>query len=62
MESGAPGRPYARTDKAGCSDCITIDGQMLEDETMAVRYRDSMEQRRMKTAEIIEFLKKKVDG
>ena len=58
-ESGAVGRRYARMDEAGCPYCITIDGQTLQDDTMTVRDRDTMEQKRMKTAEIIDFLREK---
>jgi glycyl-tRNA synthetase len=57
--SGAIGRRYARMDEAGCPFGITVDGQTLEDETMTVRDRDSMEQKRMKTPEIIELLRDK---
>ncbi|MFH2056293.1 MAG: His/Gly/Thr/Pro-type tRNA ligase C-terminal domain-containing protein [bacterium] len=41
---------------------ITIDGQTLEDETMTLRDRDSMEQTRMKAPEVIDFLEKKIRG
>ncbi len=58
-ESGAVGRRYARMDEAGCPYCITIDGQTLEDETMTVRERDTMDQTRMKIGEIIDFLDSK---
>ncbi len=61
-ESGAVGRRYARMDEAGCPFCITVDGQTLEDETMTVRDRDTMEQKRMKVDEIKDFLDKKVNG
>jgi glycyl-tRNA synthetase len=61
-ESGAVGRRYARMDEAGCPFCITIDGQTLEDDTMTLRDRDSMDQTRLKTPGIIEFLQKKVNG
>jgi glycyl-tRNA synthetase len=60
--SGAVGRRYARMDEAGTPFCITVDGQTLEDETMTVRDRDSMEQKRMKTPEVIDFLTEKVRG
>ncbi len=60
--AGAVGRRYARMDEAGCPFCITVDGQTLEDDTMTVRDRDTMEQSRMKTAEILDFLDKKVNG
>jgi len=58
--SGAIGRRYARMDEAGCPYCITVDGQTLEDETMTLRDRDSMEQKRMKVDEIITFLTKQI--
>ncbi|MDF1544205.1 MAG: glycine--tRNA ligase [bacterium] len=61
-ESGAVGRRYARMDEAGTPFCITVDGQSLEDETMTVRDRDTMEQTRMKVAELQDFLDKKVHG
>jgi len=59
--AGAVGRRYARMDEAGTPFCITIDGQTLEDDTMTVRDRDTMEQNRMKTAEIIDFLNEKIN-
>jgi len=58
--SGAIGRRYARMDEAGCPYCITVDGQTLEDETMTLRDRDSMEQKRMKVDEIITFLTEQI--
>ncbi len=60
--SGAVGRRYARMDEAGTPYCVTIDGQTLEDDTMTVRERDTMEQVRMKTPELIEFLSKQIYG
>ena len=60
--SGAIGRRYARMDEAGTPFCITIDGQTLEDDTMTVRDRDSMEQTRLKLPEIQKFLDEKVNG
>jgi len=61
-ESGAVGRRYARMDEAGTPYCVTIDGQTLQDDTMTVRERDSMEQTRMKTAELMAFLERKISG
>ncbi len=60
--SGAIGRRYARMDEAGTPYCITIDGQSLQDDTMTVRDRDSMEQTRMTLPEIQKFLEEKVNG
>ncbi len=61
-DSGAVGRRYARMDEAGCPFCITIDGQTLQDQTMTVRDRDTMEQTRMTFAQIVDFLDTKVNG
>ncbi len=60
--SGAVGRRYARMDEAGTPFCLTVDGQTLEDDTLTIRIRDTQEQKRMKIAEIIEFLEKEVNG
>jgi glycyl-tRNA synthetase len=49
-------------DEAGCPYCITIDGQTLQDDTMTLRDRDTMEQKRMKVGEIFEFLDKQING
>jgi glycyl-tRNA synthetase len=46
-ESGAIGRRYRRQDEVGTPFCATVDGQTMEDDTVTVRDRDSMEQVRM---------------
>jgi glycyl-tRNA synthetase len=61
-ESGAVGRRYARMDEAGTPYCVTVDGQTLQDDTMTLRERDSMEQTRMKTSEVMAFLFEKIRG
>ena len=50
--SGAIGRRYRRLDEIGSPFAITIDHQTLEDETVTVRKRDSMEQTRIKVSEL----------
>ncbi len=55
---GAIGRRYRRQDEAGTPYCITIDYQTKEDNTVTLRYRDSMEQVRIKIAEIPDFIRK----
>jgi len=60
--SGAVGRRYARMDEAGTPFCVTIDGQTLQDGTMTVRERDSMEQTRVKTAELLVLLDQRING
>jgi glycyl-tRNA synthetase len=58
--SGAIGRRYRRLDEIGVPLAITIDHQTLEDETVTVRKRDSMEQERIKISEIDLYLSKAI--
>ena len=46
-DKGAVGRRYRRQDEAGTPYCITVDTQTLEDQTVTVRERDTMEQERV---------------
>ncbi len=47
-EKGAVGRRYRRQDEAGTPYCITVDGQTMQDNTVTIRDRDSLEQWRVK--------------
>lgn len=51
-DKDAVGRRYRRQDAAGTPFCITVDHQTLEDNTVTIRYRDSMEQERIPKDEI----------
>jgi glycyl-tRNA synthetase len=51
-QKGAIGRRYRRQDEAGTPFCITVDGQTIEDNTVTVRHRDSMEQTRISTDQV----------
>ena len=46
-DGGNIGRRYRRQDEAGTPICITIDHQTLEDETVTIRDRDTLEQKRI---------------
>jgi glycyl-tRNA synthetase len=46
-EKGAVGRRYRRQDEAGTPFCVTVDSQTLEDNSVTLRHRDSMEQERL---------------
>ena len=46
-EKDAVGRRYRRQDANGTPFCITVDHQTLEDQTVTIRHRDSMEQKRV---------------
>ena len=56
--SGAIGRRYRRLDEVGAPYAITIDHQTLQDDTVTLRMRDSMEQNRIKVSELDEILSK----
>jgi len=56
-EGGAIGRRYRRQDEIGTPWCVTVDFQTLEDGTMTVRDRDTMQQERL----TLEQLKSKLE-
>ena len=60
-EKDAVGRRYRRQDAVGTPLCITVDHQSLEDNTVTVRYRDSMEQKRVRIPELSEIVRSEVD-
>ena len=51
-EKDAVGRRYRRQDANGTPFCVTVDHQTLEDETVTIRHRDSMEQERVPMSEV----------
>jgi glycyl-tRNA synthetase len=51
-ESGAIGRRYRRQDEIGTPFCVTVDYQTLEDGTVTLRDRDTMEQKRLLIADL----------
>lgn len=60
-EKDAVGRRYRRQDANGTPFCITVDHQTLEDKTVTIRYRDTMEQQRVAIAELKSIIHKAVD-
>ena len=54
--SGAIGRRYRRLDEIGAPFAITVDHQTLEDNTVTIRKRDSMEQSRVDISKIDSIL------
>ncbi len=54
------GRRYARQDEVGTPFCVTIDSQTLEDQTVTVRERDSREQYRVASGQIVDVIAKKL--
>src|SRR5690606_10247363 len=61
-EKGAVGRRYRRQDEVGTPFCITVDGQTLEDGTVTVRDRDSMQQDRIEAANVRRYVEDRIEG
>lgn len=59
-EKDAVGRRYRRQDAIGTPFCITVDHQSLEDQTVTIRHRDSMEQERIAISELKNVLDREV--
>ncbi len=59
--SGSIGRRYRRQDEIGTAFCITVDGQTLQDDTVTVRHRDTMEQERVPVNNLLTYLKEKLE-
>jgi glycyl-tRNA synthetase len=60
-EKDAVGRRYRRQDAVGTPFCITVDHQTLEDKTVTIRYRDSMEQERVDISALRNIILEAVD-
>ncbi len=59
-ETGSIGKRYRRADEIGVLKTITIDFDTLEDDSVTIRDRDSMEQERVKIKDLKECLKKQL--
>jgi glycyl-tRNA synthetase len=55
-EKDAIGKRYRRQDAIGTPFCVTIDHQTLTDQTVTVRYRDSMVQERVLMSRVRELV------
>ena len=60
-EKDAIGRRYRRQDALGTPYCITVDHQSIEDRTVTLRDRDSMQQDRIAIANLPDLLDKKLN-
>ncbi|MBQ7989061.1 MAG: glycine--tRNA ligase, partial [Bacteroidaceae bacterium] len=54
------GKRYRRMDAIGCPYCVTVDPQTLEDNTVTLRDRDTMEQRRVAIADLRSIIEDEV--
>ena len=60
-ETGSIGKRYRREDEIGTPYCVTVDFDTLEDDTVTIRDRDTMEQIRLKIDEIENWIEKKLE-
>lgn len=59
-EAGSIGKRYRREDEIGTPYCITVDFDTLEDESVTIRDRDTMEQVRVKIDELENWIQEKI--
>ena len=60
-EGGAIGRRYRRQDEIGTPYCVTVDSQTLQDRTVTVRERDSMQQERVGIDQLVEYFRERLE-
>ena len=60
-EKDAVGKRYRRQDANGTPFCITVDHQTLEDHTVTIRHRDTMEQNRVAISELKDIINQEVN-
>mgnify|MGYP004669398591 FL=1 len=60
-ESGSIGKRYRRSDAIGVPYAITIDDNTLENNTVTLRDRDTMEQITLNVDELVDYLNKKLE-
>jgi glycyl-tRNA synthetase len=59
-EKDAVGRRYRRQDALGTPFCVTVDHQTLEDKTVTIRHRDSMQQDRVAISDLYRIIEDEV--
>ena len=60
-ETGSIGKRYRREDEIGTPYCVTIDFDTLNDNTVTIRDRDTMEQIRIKIDDLEDWISKKIE-
>jgi glycyl-tRNA synthetase len=60
-EGGSIGKRYRRQDEIGTPWCVTIDHQSLEDRTVTIRDRDSLEQERVHVDDVASLLAERLE-
>ncbi len=57
-EKDAIGKRYRRQDAIGTPFCVTVDHQTIEDQTVTIRYRDTMQQERVPMSAVRDIVRK----
>lgn len=60
-ETGSIGKRYRREDEIGTPYCVTVDFDTLEDDSVTIRDRDTMEQIRLKIDEVANWIQEKLE-
>ena len=60
-EAGSIGKRYRREDEIGTPYCVTVDFDTLEDDTVTIRDRDTMEQIRLNIDEVANWVEEKLE-
>ncbi len=60
-EKDTIGKRYRRMDAIGTPFCITVDHDSLNDNSVTLRYRDTMEQKRVNINELAQIIDKEVN-
>jgi glycyl-tRNA synthetase len=60
-EKDSIGKRYRRQDAIGTPFCVTVDHQSMEDNTVTIRYRDTMEQERVGIDQVKSIIARQVN-
>ena len=59
-QTGSIGKRYRRQDAVGTPYCVTVDYDTLKDNTVTLRFRDTMEQERVSIDQLLSIIEDKV--
>jgi glycyl-tRNA synthetase len=60
-EKDSIGKRYRRQDAVGTPFCVTVDHQTMDDNTVTIRYRDTMDQERVPIDQVKSIIAKQVN-
>ncbi|RMG77011.1 MAG: glycine--tRNA ligase, partial [Bacteroidetes bacterium] len=60
-DTGSIGKLYRRQDAIGTPFCVTVDFESLDDQTVTIRDRDTLNQERVPVAKLEEIIRERVD-